>query len=550
MEAETALTKGIALCEKHRFQDLKYSMQFLLLKVLFRRNRKAAFIAVDKQISESLTYKQIQWVYAFRFLRASFSLQSGTPADAPALENLRSISGIASHRQDRAIFMVTALLEGLTHLKSRKADSIVRVQTCIAEASKFQSDPSFHIPQLEVLRLLLDLACDLQEKNPGGSLSKMKALQARMDELIKTSDWDASLTELVLPMKKQSGLSQTISEDTGTILRPGRDDHDFLVLSFVTKLQAFVLAYCFSGVALLYKSSTSMTSSELWEEALGMLAKSHTQMRGRPASLQGAIEHVDWAGEVSSYIYILIGLTSATHSNWSKAKECIDKVENNKSPLGQTLELLALYLSGCYYQGVAKLDQALQIFEDPRFNIDGSAAAFGGSEPGPAEVSVLAALNRLWIMQEPSHRDDYKTAELIEQLRPYCMDSPNKEIQIAWNLVLAAIHTNPALSINQVKKHIQEGLKSSQHTNNTHCLSIALNIMRYRLFENVVGDQAVKSARAGSVQAEKSGNLLWMSVADGMLSQSYEMQGAVAEAQAKRESGTRFANEALAKTMS
>ena len=274
-------------------------------------------------------------------------------------------------------------------------------------------------------------------------------------------------------------------------------------------------------------------------------------MRGHPASLQGATQHVDWATEVSSYIHILIGLTSATHSNWSKVKECIDKVgDPGNSSLGKPLELLALYLSGCYYQGVAKLDKALQIFGDSRFAVDNAGVNSASSEPGAAEVSVLATLNCLWIMQEPSHRDDYKTAELIEQLRPYCMDSPNKEVQIAWNLVLAAIHTNPALSINQVKKHIQEGLKVSQHTNNTHCLSIALNIMRYRLFENVVGDQAVKSARAGSVQAEKSGNLLWMSVADGMLSQSYEMQGAMAEAQAKRESGTRYANEALAKTMS
>lgn len=55
MEAETALTKGIATCEKNRLMDLQYSMQFQLLKVLFRRNRKAALVAVDKQISEAMT---------------------------------------------------------------------------------------------------------------------------------------------------------------------------------------------------------------------------------------------------------------------------------------------------------------------------------------------------------------------------------------------------------------------------------------------------------------------------------------------------------------
>lgn len=72
-EAETALSKGITICEKvgdsrtyfvcvilltpskHRYADLKYCMQYLLLKVLFQRNQKAAFIAIDKNISDSLT---------------------------------------------------------------------------------------------------------------------------------------------------------------------------------------------------------------------------------------------------------------------------------------------------------------------------------------------------------------------------------------------------------------------------------------------------------------------------------------------------------------
>lgn len=240
-EAEVALTKGIAVCEKNRLTDLKYCMQFQLVKVLFRRNRKAALVALDKNIHEAATYKAVDWVYAFRFLRASFHLQSGNPADTHAMDNLRHIASLASHRGDSAIAVVTSLLEGIVHLKSRKEDSIVRVQTCIAQAARYQLDPSVHIPQVEVLTLLLDLACSLQEKKPGVAMQKLRGLQSRMDDLVVASDWDTLRDELLLPLKRQPNSSASVTGDTNTIIRPG-GEHNFIVMSFVTKVHAFVLA--------------------------------------------------------------------------------------------------------------------------------------------------------------------------------------------------------------------------------------------------------------------------------------------------------------------
>lgn len=241
-EAEITLTKGITVCEKNRLADLKYCMQFQLLKVLFRRNRKAALVALDKNISEATTYKAVDWVYAFRFLRASFQLQSGNLVDAHALENLRSIFSLAHHRGDHAIAVLTSLLEGIVHLKSRKDDAIVRVQTCIAQAARYQMEPSVQIPQIEVLTLLLDLACSLQQKAPQIAMQKLKALQIRMDELVQAHEWDQNRDELLLPLKRQPNSSISVTGDTNTILRPGPGDSNYIVMSFVTKVHAFVLA--------------------------------------------------------------------------------------------------------------------------------------------------------------------------------------------------------------------------------------------------------------------------------------------------------------------
>lgn len=230
-------------------------------------------------------------------------------------------------------------------------------------------------------------------------------------------------------------------------------------------------------------------------------------------------------------------------------KSCIKAIEEAR-PSSEFLDIITLYLNGVFHQGTANLSAALSIWKDKRFDLEGNKGARNHvSSVVRTELSILSALNQLWIMQEPSHANDVETDRLVDQLRPLCEDNPDSEIRTAYHLVLASCKFNPPFSINQIKSHIQHSLAGAQHTCNTQCLSIALNTMRCRLFENVVGEQALKSARAGSAQAKKSGNILWMSVAEGMLAQSYEMQGALADAQASRELGIKLANEARSKTL-
>lgn len=70
MEAETALSKGLVLCERvgsffsnfaklsnnssqHHYYDLKYAMQFLLAQFMFKKNPKASLKALDNHISDA-----------------------------------------------------------------------------------------------------------------------------------------------------------------------------------------------------------------------------------------------------------------------------------------------------------------------------------------------------------------------------------------------------------------------------------------------------------------------------------------------------------------
>lgn len=189
----------------------------------------------------------MHWVYAFRFLKAAFYLQAGNSTDPHAFENLRKLAAIATQRGDRAICVMASLLEGLAHLSTMKDDAVLRVQTCIAQASKFQLEASVHLPQIDVLLLLLDLACSLHQKIATVYQQKLTALQSRMDELKNSREWDSHTTELLLPIKKQTGSSPTISTDTAAILRrgDGDDEFDYLVLPAIARQQAFALAWVF-----------------------------------------------------------------------------------------------------------------------------------------------------------------------------------------------------------------------------------------------------------------------------------------------------------------
>ncbi|KAI1636414.1 cohesin loading factor-domain-containing protein [Biscogniauxia mediterranea] len=549
MEAETALTKGITLCERNRFADLKYLMQFLQVKLLFsQRKERAAMIAVDGRIRDAEVLKHTHWIYAFRFLKASFYLQTANPTEAHALENLKAIVMLASQRGDRAVYVAASLLEGLSLLRNMKDDAFVRIQACIAQASKYQLDNSVHILQLYVLALILDLACSLHQKSPKEIVLKLKALQNRMDTSINDPSWSFSDTKLLLPISKQSNSLQIISDDTSGILRPGPegDPHDYLAMSFWTKLEAFALTYTYSGLALLYQQPRSdKRMFSLWEEGLTQFRRSGDKMRGTPNSMEEAIRSKDWQREMKCYLYILRGLHFATSTRWDEVKKCITELERMVKPaLGNIVVLYSMYLTGVYHQGTGDLATANMIYSE-HFGLDADDTSHSSRKPAELDVSLLATFNRIWIMQEPSYRNDRLTLELLEQLRPLCTDHPNLEIRTAYNLVLAAIQTNPPIPMTAVKTHISTALNNAKILGDVQTLSIALNLMRAKLFQSIVGDQALKSAKAASTQAKKSGNLLWMSVASGMLAQSYDVQGQGFEASSSWQDAIKYRTQAF-----
>lgn len=136
---------------------------------------------------------------------------------------------------------MATLLEGLAHLTSKRDDWVTRVQSCIAQAAKLQLDESVHLPQMDIMLLLLDLACSVHQKSQTSS-QKLNALQTRLEELRMSRDWIPISSELLLPIKRSPNAASTISQDTQAVLRPGDDERDYLVLTTLGKQEAYGLA--------------------------------------------------------------------------------------------------------------------------------------------------------------------------------------------------------------------------------------------------------------------------------------------------------------------
>ena len=210
-------------------------------------------------------------------------------------------------------------------------------------------------------------------------------------------------------------------------------------------------------------------------------------------------------------------------------------------PLGS----IALYLSGIYHQGIGDLETALAIFEDAKFDMASFESTTSSLSQVERDYSILAALNTIWILQDPRLQDVRRNNSLIEKITKPCQHHPNLDIQAAFHLAAATVNRTPPLPSIDVRSHLAQALKATKVTLNMQFTCITLSIMCNRFFVSVVGEQAEKSALAASVQANRSGNPLWMSVADGMLAQVFELNGKQYEAAQALEKARRKAQHAF-----
>ena len=156
-----------------------------------------------------------------------------------AVQNLRGIASLANQQADHAIHLAASLMEALAHMKSAGPEAVQNIYRAMAAARSNQLTVGTKILQLVGLAHILDVACSIRQGNPQDMMNKLKEMQTMMDDALNDPTWSISSDIIAIPINRTPKSSQTVSQDTRMILGIGEDGRDNLMMSFLSKKDAY-----------------------------------------------------------------------------------------------------------------------------------------------------------------------------------------------------------------------------------------------------------------------------------------------------------------------
>ena len=553
LEAEEALNKGIVLCDRHRFFDLKYNMQHLLARMLYSKTPRVAFKFLDGILKDAEAYQHIAWVYAFRFLKVSMHLEISTHPDLVAALNLfKSIISMSSLYGDKAILAIGTTLEALTCLKmSSSADYIEEAQRALAVVRSLQLDPAIgELHQLTVLVSFVDLCCQLQQFEPHQAILKMQIMQSAVNTVKSSQTWtdDGSFAIPIPTARMPSCKSQT------GVIRRINSDSIVVMFNWMPKEDIYNVGYLLGGISMANRNTIDGQKSErMLEEGIKRFecesvmthqdSRSPNDYQGAqrddsniPKSIMLASAQRTWREHMICYMRLYLAFMLCARTSWSAAKEQQAKIEASVRSMIRTPEpllLLTIYLEAVICQGIGNLTEALALYQSSVLSLPVTPEQRSRSQLS-LDISILSTLNTILIIRSPSHPQNHLVPSLVSALEPLCLQNQNHQICSAYHLVAAT--TSPD-TILLTKQSLQSALQASKQTENKHLMCMVLNLMSWIFFRGVVGEQAERSALASQNLAQQCLNGLWMSVSAGLLGDTLEVAGRTDEAERARQSG-------------
>lgn len=204
-------------------------------------SRKRKLLLLDiRAIANYPRYQHYPWVYVFRLLRASHSLESGIVTEShAAIHNLNAITDLAEQQGDYPIHLTASLMKAITYMKRTGPEAMENIQASIAAAWRYQTEASCNIPQLVGLTHILAVACSIRQGDSKIMVEALKKMQWMMDDALKHAEWSTNSDIISIPIKRTPKSSQIVSSDTRMVLGIGADGGDNLMMCFLNKKDAY-----------------------------------------------------------------------------------------------------------------------------------------------------------------------------------------------------------------------------------------------------------------------------------------------------------------------
>ncbi|KAI9762321.1 MAG: hypothetical protein M4579_000470 [Chaenotheca gracillima] len=519
METEEQLGKGITLCDRNRLLDLKYQMQYLSIRATHQKSPKAAMKSLDSIIPEIEAYQHVAWVYAFRLLRMSLFLETPMPNDtSSALQNMRQVSAMASHRADHAARRAVAQARSLQTMHS------------ISEA-----------PQLSAMIEILDVLCVLSEPSPSQAKEKLNALHAVMNSAKTNPHWTTNGT-FQLPIRPDANSNNTL-KNGGGVLNIAEDGSISITFTWLPANDVIVLVYFLTGLVYSFENSYNGSRAEQCFISGLQMSRDMTSYRSRgPQSLSSAVTALSSRRLIQCYFQIHLIFTFCARADWSQAQTTLNKLNQEVQELDPDSLVITLiqYLSGIVLQGRGQSSAALEVYDGLELdNLKLNEPVKSSSQQVRRDIAILAILNKVSIIRDPSHPRNNEVVALLTSVEQTCVSHSNQGFVSAFYLLRST--SIPSETIIKTKQFLQFALNAAKKVSNQELLCLTLNFMSWKFFRGVVSEQAEKSAQAAYQTAQKSGNSLWINVAKEMMSGTLEVQGKMREAEVIKKEAAQMA---------
>lgn len=537
-EAQELLTKGIPLCDRANLLNCKYAMQHLSVRITAKDNPKAAMRYIDRLSKEVEALILPYWVYSFRLLRVSFSLESGSLSEtAIAVKNLTAVSEVAGECRHIGIQVVAAALETLFHVRSGTPESLEHAQRSLAAARTHQLSPETkQIPQLQAFVETLDLVIALQRFDNNESLTKLGRMQQYMEDMSKHGTWnkDGSFS---IPIDLPA--ADTIEADTNGTVGRTLNGHTSLPFQWYAVNDVYSIGFIMSALANFLKNSSDGKAEKYLQQGLKICQNPSPAVQQGVQALSAASE---WRHEMRRAMRCVLVSCYCSRGAWDLAAQTIADMEDDSkrsfprrdTTSNNTYWLVLKYLRGVVSQGQGELEQAMEHYSDTDLELSNNAKM----PLAVKDVQTLAALNKVLILRSlPDASDRKEASALLTALEPHIRDHRNHSLHSCYNIIRATAPLSNTTPSNQggphiikTKQYLQAALQAAQTNKNQQLLSVIMNVMSKMFFTDIVGDQAEKSTRAGRTLANKTRDSLWIAVADGMFARTLERAGRLDEA--------------------
>lgn len=529
-EAEEILGKGISLCERSRLPDLKYAMHHLSARLMFKKTPKGALKAVDKLLQEVEAFQLTHWVYTFRFLRVSLSLQSGGHSDtATVVKHLTAVATMAEERRHIAVQIVAAVLEAIVHLRSSSADSLDLAQRAMATARTHQLGKEMQrMPQMQALLDCVDLMCSLLSYKPIQVLAKKEQMQEKVDGGHAGLGWSKDGT---FALELTSTPNEHLEQDTGGIMTRSTTGQALLGMRWMARSQLYALEYLLSAISKLSTEVHDMTVNNTLTDALKLVQLAPDAV---PQSFSTSTASEERRGQLGVAMRLFTIIASCGRYEWAAARTAIQDMKEAFESLNLELDhdtaRTLLYLEASCSQGLGELQTALVLYQSPTLAFEVNSKASKAEK----DLRALATLHSIFIIRTLVVKDSVEIEEKLSAVGPYCLGHNNQAMASVYQLAKATAK-GPNVTIIKTKQFLQSAVKASQAAQNRQLTCIIINIMTSLFFTGIVGSQAEKSAAAGRTLAKQARSSLWTAVADDMYSGIMEGCGKTAEAATARQ---------------